>query len=54
MPAHLKSFMRNSDCVQKKKNIVPFLAFEKRVVTPSTPPIQHKLHLNNNYPNGSP
>jgi hypothetical protein len=32
MPAHLKSFMRNSDCVQKK-NIVPFLAFEKRVVT---------------------
>jgi hypothetical protein len=34
MPAHLKSFMRNSDCVQKKKkNIVPFLAFEKRVVT---------------------
>jgi hypothetical protein len=32
MPAHLKSFMRNSDCVQKK-NIVPFLTFEKRVVT---------------------
>jgi hypothetical protein len=27
--------MRNSDCVQKKKNIVPFLAFEKRVVTDS-------------------
>jgi hypothetical protein len=35
MPAHLKSFMRNSDCVQKK-NIVPFLAFEKRVVTKNT------------------
>jgi hypothetical protein len=32
MPAHLKSFMRNSDCVQKK-NILSFLAFEKRVVT---------------------
>jgi hypothetical protein len=35
MPAHLKSFMRNSD-VKKKYiyiYIMPFLAFEKRVVT---------------------
>jgi hypothetical protein len=34
MPDHLKFFLRNSDCVKKKKKyIVPFLAFEKRVVT---------------------
>jgi hypothetical protein len=32
MPAHLKSFMRNSD-VYKKKITMPFLAFEKRAVT---------------------
>ena len=32
MPAHLKSFMRNSDVYKKKKNI-DFLAFEKRAVT---------------------
>jgi hypothetical protein len=39
MPAQLKSFMRNSD-VYKKKNILHFLAFEKRAVTPN----QSKLH----------
>jgi hypothetical protein len=34
MPAHLKSFMRNSDVYKKNKIIImPFLAFEKRVVT---------------------
>jgi hypothetical protein len=32
MPAHLKSFVRNSD-VYKKKIIMPFLTFEKRDVT---------------------
>jgi hypothetical protein len=31
MPAHLKSFMRNPDVYKKK--VMPFLAFEKRIVT---------------------
>jgi hypothetical protein len=33
MPAHLKSFRRNSDVYKKKIYILPFQAFEKRVVT---------------------